>query len=71
MLENETNELNKILKNLMNNLIKAKFLFKEKMNLLVTKYEPLSVTQHGIVPRLSNVALSKVDDNRKKFAKTI
>ena len=56
----------------MNNLVKAKFLFKERNELVSDKdYEPLSVTQHGIVPRLSNVALSKVDDNRKKFAKMI
>ena len=54
----------------MNNLIKAKFLFKERNELVSDKeYEPLSVTQHGIVPRLSNVALSKVDDNRKKVCK--
>ena len=54
----------------MNNKIKAKFLFKERNELVSDKdHKPLSVTQHGIVPRLSNVALSKVDDNRKKVCK--
>jgi type I restriction enzyme S subunit len=54
----------------MNNLIKAKYLFKHRNELVSDKeYEPLSVTQNGVVPRLSNVALSKVDDNRKKVCK--
>ena len=54
----------------MNNLIKAKYLFNERNDLVSDKvFKPLSVTQNGIVPRLSNVALSKVDDNRKKVCK--
>lgn len=54
----------------MNNLVKLKYLFKDRIELVSDKeHKPLSVTQDGIVPRLSNVALSKVDDNRKKVCK--